>query len=166
MSRHRDRSSPTRVRIEILRRSRGRIHRGQISTTGHKRCHPTEAPKVRLGRKATKHVRTLFDRLWLQAEVGPRRFYVRSWVNSGRGDVRYGPKSQANQNSTSSHLAECNITRFTSHSDCKVFRAALSRSGVQIVPTSITEAMTRSPARRLRPAILHWSAYWTLSASV
>ena len=56
------------------------------------------------------------------------------WVNSGRRDVRYGPKSQANQNSTSSHLAECNITRFTLHSDGEVFRAALGRSGVKIPP--------------------------------
>ncbi len=44
----------------------------------------------RFGRKATKHVRTLFDRFWLQAEVRRCRFNVRSWMNSGRWDVRYG----------------------------------------------------------------------------
>ncbi len=44
---------------------------------------------VGFGRKATKHVRTLFDRFWLQAEVGRHPCKVRCWMRSGRWDVRY-----------------------------------------------------------------------------
>ncbi len=34
---------------------------------GHGRAYTTKALRVRFGRKATKHVRTLFDRFWLKA---------------------------------------------------------------------------------------------------
>ncbi len=101
---------------------------------GHDRVFTPRLRFVRFGRISDVSPTGRRVRCWLQAEVGPRRFYVRSWVNSGRRDVRYGPKSQANQNSTSSHLAECNITRFTLHSDGEVFRTALARSGMQIPP--------------------------------
>ncbi len=35
----------------------------------HERAYTTQALIVRFGRKATEHVRTLFDRFWLQAEI-------------------------------------------------------------------------------------------------
>ncbi len=37
--------------------------------SGHEGPYTTEALSVRFGRKATKHVRTLFDRFWLFATI-------------------------------------------------------------------------------------------------
>ncbi len=44
---------------------------------------------VRYGRKATKHVRTLLDRFWLQAAVRRILNFIRFGMNSGSGYVRY-----------------------------------------------------------------------------
>ncbi len=71
---------------------------------------------------------------WLSTEDRLRSFNVRSWIITGRWDVRFRRQSQANPNPTSAHLAECNITGFTVHSNGEVSRAALGRSGVQIPP--------------------------------
>ncbi len=56
---------------------------------GHRRTFTTEAPSFRFGRKATKHVRTLFDRLWLQA-VGRRiAIYVGFTSSTGNSDAEF-----------------------------------------------------------------------------
>ncbi len=45
---------------------------------------------VRFGRKATKHVRTLFDRLWLKAAVRRIANFVGFGLNSGRNRAKSG----------------------------------------------------------------------------
>ncbi len=44
---------------------------------------------VRYGRKATKHVRTLFDRLWLQAEIRMAAIYFGFTSSSGNSDAEF-----------------------------------------------------------------------------
>ncbi len=56
---------------------------------GHGRVFTPRLRFVRLGRKATKHVRTLFDRFWLQAAVRRIANSFRFGMNSGSGYVRY-----------------------------------------------------------------------------
>ena len=63
-----------------------------MPATDHIWAYQAEVPDFRLGRIATKHVRTLFDRFWLKAEVRRRPFNVGSWMKSGRWDVRFGPE--------------------------------------------------------------------------
>ncbi len=46
-------------------------------------------PFVRYGRKAIKHVRTLFDRFWLQAAVRRIVIYVRLTSSSGKSDAEF-----------------------------------------------------------------------------
>ncbi len=44
---------------------------------------------VRFGRKATKHIRTLFDRFWLQAADRRIVIYVRLTSSSGNWDADF-----------------------------------------------------------------------------
>ncbi len=48
-----------------------------------RRTYTTQAPFVRFCRKAAKHVRTLIDRLWLQAAVQRIVIYVGLTPSSG-----------------------------------------------------------------------------------
>ncbi len=56
---------------------------------GHGQNCTTEARYVRFGRKATKHVRTLFDRFWLQAADRRIVIYVRLTSSSGNSDAEF-----------------------------------------------------------------------------
>ncbi len=60
-----------------------------MTASGYNRAHTTEARFVRLGRKATKHVRTLFDRFWLQAAVRRIVIYFGFTSSSGNSDPKY-----------------------------------------------------------------------------
>ncbi len=100
----------------------------------HNRAYTTAVSNFRCGRTAEVRDSPSDGPTLAITENRLRPFNVRSWIKTGRWDVRFRPQSQANQNPTSSHLAECNITRFTLHSDGEVSRAALGRSGVQIPP--------------------------------
>ncbi len=48
-----------------------------------------DAWTVHFGRKVTKHVRTLFDRCWLQAKVRRIAIYVRLTFSSGNSDAEF-----------------------------------------------------------------------------
>ena len=52
---------------EILCGEDRRVYHERLAGVAYKMYYMTEASCFRLGRKATKHVRTLFDRFWLQA---------------------------------------------------------------------------------------------------
>ncbi len=58
-------------------------------TLGHGRVFTARLRFDRFGRKATKHVRTLFDRFWLQAAVQRIVIYVRLTSSSGNSDAEY-----------------------------------------------------------------------------
>ncbi len=58
-----------------------------MTASGHNQAHTIEARFVRFGRKATKHVRTLFDRFWLQAEVPIAAIFVGFTFSSGHSDA-------------------------------------------------------------------------------
>ncbi len=60
-----------------------------MSHVGYEWPYITESPNVRYGRKATKHVRTLFDRFWLQAAVRPIVIYFGFTSSSGNSDPEY-----------------------------------------------------------------------------
>ncbi len=60
-----------------------------MTASGYNRAHTTEARFVRLGRKATKHVRTLFDRFWLQAADQRSASHVGLAPNTGYLDAEY-----------------------------------------------------------------------------
>ncbi len=54
-----------------------------MTSVDQDRTYATEAPSFCFGRKTTKHVRTLFDRLWLQAAVQRIVIYVGLTPSSG-----------------------------------------------------------------------------------
>ncbi len=60
-----------------------------MARLGHFRAHTSAVPNFRLGRKATKHVRTLFDRFWLQAEIRMAAFYVGLTSSSGHSAAEF-----------------------------------------------------------------------------
>ncbi len=88
-------SSQTRPEIEMpmykksITPSRSKVRRDSCLTLHH------GSSNVCFGRIATERANCPIDRFWLQAEVLRCRFYVRSWMNSGRRDVRFRPRPQS-----------------------------------------------------------------------
>ncbi len=76
-----------RVKSDILCFRNVNVDRGQISGLGHERVDTIGALNFCFGRKATKHVRTLLDRFWLQAEIRIAAIYVGFTSSSGHSDA-------------------------------------------------------------------------------